>query len=180
MLKQAILLLILITPTFGQVNSDSLARTYGLRFLFESLSTSRGGLGGKIWMSDKSALAPSVILDSRSVQDGTYSSSSLSIDLALDYEHHFVFSRDFSLFGLARPLIGYRKSRSGFNSVYSNRTSWQMGLGVGIGVEYWLATNLSLSASQALSYRYEYSTSNNENNETLYLRSTQLTAAIYF
>jgi hypothetical protein len=159
--------LVFLAPLVVTAQSTEPMKTKALSYSFDGTSS----VGGKIWISDQSALTLSVggaasstrreAADTSEIDD-EYSSS--NVTLVVGVEQHLDLGWDFSPYLTAGLSIG----RSGYVSS-SGTTAFQyetesvntsVGLRAGFGIEYWLTRRISLAGQQIIQGTYglgEYS-----------------------
>lgn len=167
---KSILLLILVLVSTNLFGQNENAKTKALTFSFNGLNLNEfyGGVGGKVWLSDCSALNMNIGFDNKnSSTAGTINrtegkENNKTIVFGLGFEKHFQGIEDLEPYWIGR-VSGSYSERDYDPSVPFNYTPWgersitrTISAETGIGVEYWLTKSISFSGQHL--FRFYYST----------------------
>jgi hypothetical protein len=164
-----VLLSVVLLMTTAAAQSDSeYLKTRALQFSVNGLNLGsiNAGVGGKVWTTERTALALSIggthsfdKSDPNPMQSGTTLTSTM-VQLQIGLEWHTVQSNNFSPY-IAGALFAryerhlYEYSASTFNSPeVSNVKRTNVGLCFGLGAEYWMTQRLSLSGQHLFQISY--------------------------
>lgn len=178
-LKCFVLIVLLSSSSIGQTPVDSVNHKFGLRFIIDGFRLG-GGLGAKLWLSKTSALGISLTGRAEAFNYPNSTNGTRSIYLRADYEYHFLFAKDLSLFGIASPTIGLGESEYNGTSYVSYIKYWQLGMAVGVGIEYWIGENVSFSANQSIAFYDTFYTSEDRETQILTLSDSRAILSFYF
>ena len=155
-----IFLIIFIYPQEGMKSKKAIS------FSFDgfNLGEFNGGIGGKIWLSDKSALVTSIDLD---FSDTEYDGGAVLVErddtafsggLKFGLERHFKANKKISPYIGALLGINYnQRERKRQDTTYTSKSTDSAvvpSLRLVLGVEYFITKNISLSGQHNLGFSY--------------------------
>ncbi len=193
---------IISTSTYCQTDAQYL-KTKALQFSFNGLNLSSfaGGVGGKLWLDNRTAL--SVVIggshgylneDANALQSGQTNSQSTLL-LQFGIEAHTFLSSEFSPY-VTGAIFGryeeqdYKTTYAGSSSFPESKVkSTNVGLLAGFGAEYWISTRVSLAGQQTFQFSYGFGsreqidvtdTKQNTRSVNVGLGTSSLILSIYF